>query len=874
MSDKPIYVFSKDFDKIDDKLFEYIERNLDNLKKKIYAKKVSDIINILDEIGKVFADENSPYYKEALDDLNKNIKFSSKMIKETLAVVPQILSKKSLEKRLSLELVYPYAVDEIIDRYNYDGYIRAYPRGVVLHIGAGNVFIGILDSLVCGIITKNINIVKVSSKGSDFMNIFARAVRDIDKDKIIADSFAILKWKGGEEKAIEDRVVSLSDLVMVWGGYDVSEYYKKNTPFNVDVEIFGPKTSFGILFADYVEKVGYKEIANRIVKDCAMWDQGACSNMHDLYIVCSEEKRNKIVKKLIDEIELAFNNFQKKLPQGKVEPDEMVEILKARELAKVDSSYSLADLRYYKDKYTIIYEKDPSYKLSPLNRTLYIKTVKNLSEILKNICSYKHYIQSIGIGGNFSQKRSVVKLFFDSGALRFTEIGKMTEGVDGSPHDGRFVLSRLVKWVGLEGKANLEDKLIELINFAKEKSPFYKSFYKGIEIKSLNDIEKLPLLTKEDLLKYTPPQKLSFFTSKPMRGIFFASGGSTGQPKYVFYEQHEYEQVIRMLAHAYKAGGLDEGDVVANLFVSGNLWSSALSVEKAISYTKAISVPIGSSLPIENIVGYLKEFNVNVIIGLPSFLIKLTEYVKSKKIKLRVNKIFYGGEYITDEMISFWKDTFGDDCIVRSGGYASADAGVIGFQCRDLERGLHHLFNGSQYLEIIDPDTFKPVKPGDIGEIVITPLNKKTMPLIRYRIGDLGRWVLKKCSCGRTEPVFEIVGRCDDRIHAGGAHIFVWDIQKAIASVKGLSFNFQVIIDKKKTKDVIEIIIESDQYKNAQKFIPELEKSLLKNCQDLQESIRLGWIDMPTIKIVPPDSIERIKRTGKIKRVIDKRIKI
>ncbi|MCX7642084.1 MAG: GH3 auxin-responsive promoter family protein, partial [Elusimicrobiales bacterium] len=257
-----------------------------------------------------------------------------------------------------------------------------------------------------------------------------------------------------------------------------------------------------------------------------------------------------------------------------------------------------------------------------------------------------------------------------------------------------------------------------------------------------------------------------------------------------------------------------------------------------------------------------------------SFLIKLTEYVKNKNLKININKIFYGGEYVTDEMIKFWKDVFGKNVLIKSGGYASADAGVIGFQCSYLEKGFHHLFNNSQYLEIVDSETLKPTKIGEVGEVLITPLGKRKMPLIRYRIGDLARWLDFKCKCGRNEPIFEIVGRCDDRIHAGGAHIFVWDIQKAISSIEGLSFNFQVIIDKKGAKDILEIIIESENWKESKNIIPKLEQKIFENCQDLFESIRMGWIDKPKISIVPPDTIERIKRTGKIKRVVDKRLKI
>ncbi|MEF3280877.1 MAG: GH3 auxin-responsive promoter family protein [Elusimicrobiota bacterium] len=846
------------------------------IKRIIYEVDREYIIETLDKIGEVFKNKNSLYYKQAYEDLKNNFKFSVPMMEETLALVPEILNKKELNKRLALELFFPYSLDNIMDRHGYDGYIRAYPKGIVLHIGAGNVFIGILDSLVMGLVTKNVNIVKISTSGSNFMNIFAQAAKDIDRRGILSRSFAILKWKGGS-KTIEEELTRNVDLIMVWGGYDAVDSYRKMAPINVEVEGFGPKTSFGIVFSDFIEQQGYEDIARKVVRDCAMWDQSACSNMHDLYIVCPEGKPDKIVANLLEHLSNEFKKFGKLFPYGKISDDEKVEITKAREIARVDEAmgFSMLKSSFPDPSYTVIYEKDTSYKISPLNRVLYVKCVSDISEIKKEVLKYKDYIQSIGIGGNIFQRKKILNEFYGIAGMRFSKLGKMTIGKTGSPHDGKFVLSRLVNWVCLEGKNDPIDKLVELVKFARTNSSFYKNYYKNIkkEILSIKDFEKIPLLEKEHILKNTPPESSALFTSKPLKGIYFASGGSTGQPKYVFYDQHEYEHTIRMLAFAYEAAGLSEKDIIANLFVAGNLWSSWLSVEKAISYTKATSVPIGSNLPLENIVSYLKQFNVTTIIGLPSFLVKLAEYVHLNKIKLSIDKIFYGGEYVGDEMVNYFKEVF-NGAQVKSAGYATADAGVIGFQCEHLAKGVHHLFAQSQYIEFLQPNTLKPVKPGEIGELVVSCLNKKKMPIIRYRVGDIGRFILNECSCGRKEPLFEILGRCDDRIHAGGAHIFVSDIQNAIGKIKSLSFNFQVVIYKKGVRDFIDIIVEHKRGEETKGVEKKLYEEILKNCEDLKESIKMKWIDPPNIKIVPPDTIERIQRTGKIKKVVDKRIKV
>jgi phenylacetate-coenzyme A ligase PaaK-like adenylate-forming protein len=148
------------------------------------------------------------------------------------------------------------------------------------------------------------------------------------------------------------------------------------------------------------------------------------------------------------------------------------------------------------------------------------------------------------------------------------------------------------------------------------------------------------------------------------------------------------------------------------------------------------------------------------------------------------------------------------------------------------------------------------------------------MPIIRYRVGDLGRWVDRPCGCGRKEPLFEILGRCDDRIHVGGAHLFVNDIQNALGRVPELSFNFQVIIEKKGHRDELQVKVEVKAEKdlqNSKVLAGRLWKGIADYCGDLRESVKMKWLDRPVIEILKPNAIERVLRTGKIRRVIDKR---
>ena len=836
------------------------------------------IIETLSKAGKLF-EKGSGYRKAALAHLKGQISFSAPVIDKTLDVIPELLNKQALNKRLNMELFLPYALEASVERRGYEGLIRAMPKGVVLHVGAGNVFLGILDSLVIGFLTKNVNIVKLSSSGSNFINLFLDALKEVDERGALAGSAAVLSWKGGSQ-GLEEAALRHVNAVFVWGGYDAVQAYRRIAPIDVRVEGFGPKTSVGVVFESCVDHEGMDNVARRAALDASLWDQAACSSLHTLYFIAPAARHKALAADFLKHARKHFSELAAELPPGKLFPDEMVEINKARQLARVDQALGKASYisSAPKTDWTVIYESDPVYRVSPLNRVLYVKTVESLEEVRDRLLPLRGYIQTVGVGGSIERKR-VMEVLGPAGIARVVRLGKMLEESNGSPHDGIFPMMSLVNWLPIEEKPSQLDRLSELVDHARSRSPFYKRHFKDVpRIVSLEDFQKAPFLEKHHVLENTPPDSADLLTSKVQRGIYFASGGSTGQPKYVFYDQHEYDHTCRMLAFSMEAAGLGEKDTIANLFVAGNLWSSWLSVEKAIAYTKAISVPVGSGLPLENITGYLEDFKVTAIIGLPSFLVKLAEYVKADpgKYKLCVKRIFYGGEYVGLEMVKFFKSVFpGVD--VRSAGYATADAGVLGFQCPHCVKGQHHLFAYSQFIEFVEQDTLAPAKPGAIGELVVTGLTKKHMPIIRYRVGDLGRWIQKTCPCGRKEPLFEILGRCDDRIHVGGAHLFVNDIQEALGKVPDLTFNFQAVIGKKGHRDTLAIRAEVKDpaaLARAGELGDLLWKEISRHCEDLHESVRMKWLDKPVIEVLKPGSIERIQRTGKIRKVVDKRVKV
>ena len=835
---------------------------------------LSGILDALARTGKLFADKRGAFRRAAAAHLRAGVAFSPAVIESTLDLLPGLLDAAALRRRMELELFLPEALDRAVSRPGYAGLLRAAPKGVVLHVGAGNVFLGILDSLVLGMLTRNVNIVKTSTRGSSFAVLFLQALRRCDPDGTLSSSVAALSWPGGQAE-IERAVLQHCDAAFVWGGEAALLSYRRLAPARVRVTGFGPKVSLAAASAGAVAAEGMASLARKVAHDVCLWDQSACASPHDLYfVVPSRREGAALLRAFAQEAPAAFREVSAGLPQGRLSVDESVEVLKARELAKVDAALGRAfqASSFPTPEWTVICEKDPGFRVSPLNRVLFAKCVSSWGELARRLRPFRGLVQSVGVAGPRRERAAAAESLLPAGAARVAPLGRMLEVVTGSPHDGTFPMRELVDWVGIEGSASRLDALQDLVAHARRRSPFYRRHYAGLpEIAALRDFSALPLLDKSHILAHTPPADRSLMTAPMRGGILFASGGSTGSPKHIFYDQAEYEHTSAMLGAALEAAGLGSGDRVANLFVAGNLWSSWLSIEKALAHTRAVSLPIGSALPLETVVEYLVELRATAVVGLPSFLLKVAEHARdsgaARRIPLR--RIFYGGESVGPAMEAFLRKVF-PRAEVRSAAYATVDAGVVGFQCPRCAGGEHHLFSRDQHLEVLEPGTRRPVPDGGTGELVITCLTKRHMPIIRFRLGDLGRFLRRACPCGSAEPLFEILGRCDDRIHAGGAHVFVSDLRDAIAQVPGLSCDFQVQGRKAGPQDVLRLRVETSRRPS-----PGLRERLLENvrarCADLAESLERGWLAEPELELLPPGAIARVARTGKIRRVVDLR---
>ena len=398
-------------------------------------------------------------------------------------------------------------------------------------------------------------------------------------------------------------------------------------------------------------------------------------------------------------------------------------------------------------------------------------------------------------------------------------------------------------------------------------TPFYKEKFQemGItpdDITSLEDIRKLPFTTKKDLRAHYP---FGLFTV-PMSEVVrvHSSSGTTGKPTVVGYTKADMEVWDEVMARVYTMAGATAEDIVHNGYGYG-LFTGGLGFHNGAEKIGATVIPVSGGFTDRQLL-LMKDFNATILAATPSFALHMAElakkagpdYLKEYKLKAGV----FGAEPTSKGLKQEVRDAWGIDYHEVYGLSEIIGPGV-GSSCKSSD--LLHIFEDHFYIEIIDPETGEAMPDGERGELVITPLTKQALPLLRYKTGDITSITKEPCKCGRTMLRMEsIVGRADDMLIISGVNVYPSQIEHVIANSQGVTLNYQIIADKKGHLDKLEIHIEvSDEIMNDN--LGEMEKIKKKIQADLLNNLYLNAV----VKLVEPRSIER--SMGKAVRIIDKR---
>jgi phenylacetate-CoA ligase len=419
----------------------------------------------------------------------------------------------------------------------------------------------------------------------------------------------------------------------------------------------------------------------------------------------------------------------------------------------------------------------------------------------------------------------------------------------------------------------MNSRFIDLVKFVRKNSDYYKKLYKNVPI-DCADISKYPTINQETFWKANSDNASSVLTDEHKSGIVFKSGGTTGNPKYSYFTAKEWDDFTAVSGRGFVKNGIKPNDRIANLFYAGELYASFIYVTDLIkSADIGVTFPISGQTDMREIVSMLKKLHINVIAGVPTTIMNVISYLENHpNIELNIDLILFGGESFYPDQLKVVKDFF-PYAKVNSILYASVDGGELGyFDANNCENQEHRSFDESTILEIIDEDSGEVIEEENIvGKLLVTNLNRRLMPLIRYPVGDMAVWREPKGSINRK---FKLMGRSSEGGRVGPATIYINDLIDLFtyfsSEVSILNFQLLVTHDNKKDRALIKVVpkeLPSDAVNLSKKILSRLyeQRTMLK---DLIQNSIIHSIDLKWCK---PEELEKNPRTGKTKHILDKR---
>ncbi len=378
------------------------------------------------------------------------------------------------------------------------------------------------------------------------------------------------------------------------------------------------------------------------------------------------------------------------------------------------------------------------------------------------------------------------------------------------------------------------------------------------QIKTLEDIQRLPVTTANDLREGYPFPLLSVPHDRVVR--IHSSSGTTGKRKILCYTRKDVEDWTSFFARCYEMAGVGPGDRV-QIAVGYGLWTAGVSFQAACEAVGAMAIPVGPG-NLDMQCQFLVDLQPSVLCCTASMALLLAEEVERRNLRdrVRIHTVIQGSERCSEGMRRRIQELFGAKHIFDITGMTELYGPGAGIDCRE-HAGIHY-WADIYILEILDPQTLKPVPEGEIGEMVVTTLRKEASPLIRYRTRDLTRAISGPCPCGSVFPRHDrILGRDDDMFIYRAVNIYPGQIDEILSEVPGVSSEYNIVLERKFGRDYMTVYVERDPTGDPLKD-EQIEA-------DIEHRIKSQIMVSAEVKVVDYASLPRSEK--KSKRVFDKR---
>ena len=782
--------------------------------------KTEDVLDACEKLSAVMLEYKDEKMKAALaEDECENPK-------EFLAELADNISRKSLTTKLCAELGTdrPFEIKRI--NYRTQNFEAWSPMGVLVHITAGNSIVVAPMAAVEGLLTGNINIIKVASNTGSFAAWF---FSELSKYSNISKFIYMLRVSS-KRKDIISEIIANADCVSVWGGEDAVSAIREMTPKGIPIVTWGHKISFAYITPDSMDSA-----ISGLVHSVCRNEQQSCSSPQCVLI---DTDNTADVDKFAKMFSEALNSCG--IPQKTPDLAQCAEITTVTELHKSDIYFNGGDIIEADDHtYRLLICYTPKFMPSPLFRTVWISPMPH-NEVIKRLRGMRQYLQTAGLACNINDLAILTDLLYRAGVTRVTPVGSMSVSYTGEPHDGVFAMPRFLKRVSMR----TELPLTGILNLSELREPEEMHFNGKIQGKA--DYPPVPENGTRILMK---------------------SGGTTGEPVYCSYTQNDFDKyIIEPSIEALLSRGLDpEKHVMADVLKCGNLYGG---LNCFISVFDKMNAPHLSISGLDNF-GMVADFMIKgkatAILGAPSYILRLFEENADKFKKYgRIKKIFFAGEHMSDGQKEYLK-SFGLETLVPVL-YGANETGSMGISCDYCPSGVYHVCSDIQHLEILKMDEDKPVDEGEVGRLIFTGFKRENGHTERYEIGDTGRWVEGPCQCGRKQPRFELLGRYGDVIRMGGTFFNYQKIGKILSDDLKYSGRLQLILERAGLNEKMIFCMENISISSE-----ELTKVLLNSGYDsFMKTVPTGLVEIEA-RILSPDEFIINNVSIKLKSIIDRR---
>ena len=623
----------------------------------------------------------------------------------------------------------------------------------------------------------------------------------------------------------------MCNTVAVWGSDGAVSGVRELAPNGVNIVEWGNRISF----AYFTEKGCTKERLEGLAHDVCVNDQQACSAPQIVYF--ETDSKEKLLQ-FADDFYTVLQKISDTYPLHPMTQPEKAELTTQTKLCYLEEI--MGDAKLIDGTGCRLFVKfDNELCASPLYRTVIVKGI-NRNELVGVLRPFRSYLQSVGLACSTEEIVPLTNLLIAGGVNRITEPGLMMSGYTGEPHDGVYAMTRYLKRVSFINRG-MPSGSMSLVEMTSEKK---KPFEEGT-----------PVLKKDDFPAKREIENEGYLVLK--------SGGSSGNAKYA---QHTYADAEVTYKEAGRfiiaAGANPKKDICMNLFYSGELYGGFISMYEALKSAEIIQLPMTAIMDMERVAREIVESKVNVIIGMPTYLLRL--FSEQKELLMNyggIDLVLYGGEHFDPAQAEYIKKTFHVKRIA-SITYGCNEIGSMGYACEYCEGSIHHVAP-SKYLEILKPDSDEPAEFGEIGRLVWTPVDQENTPIKRYEIGDLGRFIKEPCKCGRLSPRFELLGRFGDIFKFATNYVNYKTIKSVFAEKMNYNGWLQVLLSYERL-NVMTICVEADFALEE----AEVLKCLKNNYPEINECLTDKTGEVRIVK-QSRDCFKLSSGGGKVRSVID-----